>query len=566
VLCVDSRNGLAWDGNPWTGTIRKEPVDTPVLSVAAFTGNQNVGHPADGDRRRDGWVDSPEITIKGEDVRWTRENIWFPHEDLVAGVLANSPDLLVFTGDQVYEGDSPTEAEKSPEEVACLDYLYKWYLWFWAYRDLVSQYPTVCIPDDHDVFQGNLWGWEGRHVSMNNADGGYVMNAEFVKMVERTQTGNLPDPYDPTPIKRGIGVYYTSLKYGGVDFAILEDRKFKTPSAEPFRSEINEQVAFLRKKKGPTYAPRKYEVPEGSILGDRQLSFLRDWATDWKGVEMKVAVSQTIFASVNTGGSIELRRPKRDYDSNGWSPAARNQALLELRKAFAFMIGGDQHLGSIVHHGVDEFGDAGYSLCVPSIANYWTRYWSPIDEGGNRNPDNPRYTGDFFDGFGNRITVYAVANPKGPSELTPLELRRGRTELYRKAVGYGVARFNKAERTIRLECWPRWADPAEGDENQFPGWPLNINQEENYPRSSEHHLALIRVKGMVDPVVQILHEETGEIVYSLRVKGVEHSPRVPVAGTYSVLIGEPGTKNWKKLTGLETGPLKEGDEVLVEFN
>ena len=84
------------------------------------------------------------------------------------------------------------------------------------------------------------------------------------------------------------------------------------------------------------------------------------------------------------------------------------------------MISGDQHLGSIVHHGIDEFGDAGFSLCVPSIANYWTRYWSPIEAGENRLPDSPGYTGDFFDGFANRITIHAAANPKGPAELSPI--------------------------------------------------------------------------------------------------------------------------------------------------
>ncbi len=565
VLCVDPESDLHMAGKPWLGTIRRNPVDSSVLSVAAFAGNQNIGHPADGDRKRDGWVDSPEVGLEGKDVRWTRENMWFPHEELVANVLRNNVDLLVFTGDQVYEGDSPTKPEKTPEESAYLDYLYKWYLWHWAYRDLTAQYPTICIPDDHDVFQGNLWGWVGRHVSMNNADGGYVMSAEFVKMVERTQTANLPDPYDPTPIERGIGVYYTSLKYGGVDFAILEDRKFKTPSAEPYRSEINDRAAALRRQEGESYAPRKSEVPEGNILGERQLRFLQDWATDWRGVEMKVAVSQTIFACVNTGGSIEPAEPKRDHDSNGWPPAARNQALEELRKAFAFMIGGDQHLGSIVHHGIDEFGDAGFSLCVPSIANYWTRYWSPIEAGENRLPDSPGYTGDFFDGFANRITIHAVANPKGPAELSPIELERGRSELYRKAAGYGIVRFDKSERTITMECWPRWANPTEGEENQFPGWPMTIRQEDNYVRSTELYLSEIRTAGMVDPVIQVVHENTDEILYTLRIKGSTYRPRVFEEGLYAVFVGEPGTEDWEKVTGLTAGRAEEGDELLVDF-
>ena len=49
------------------------------------------------------------------------------------------------------------------------------------------------IIDDHDVFQGNLWGAGGRKARRVN-EGGYVMPADWVRMVERTQTSHLPDP------------------------------------------------------------------------------------------------------------------------------------------------------------------------------------------------------------------------------------------------------------------------------------------------------------------------------------------------------------------------------------
>ena len=50
-------------------------------------------------------------------------------------------------------------------------------------------------------------------------------------MVQRQQSWHLPDPVDPAPVERGITVYFTRLRVGGVDFAILEDRKFKTGPA-----------------------------------------------------------------------------------------------------------------------------------------------------------------------------------------------------------------------------------------------------------------------------------------------------------------------------------------------
>jgi len=48
-------------------------------------------------------------------------------------------------------------------------------------------------------------------------------------MVHHIQAGHNPDPHDPSPALNGISNYYCSFNYGGVGFAVLEDRKFKTP-------------------------------------------------------------------------------------------------------------------------------------------------------------------------------------------------------------------------------------------------------------------------------------------------------------------------------------------------
>ena len=83
-----------------------------------------------------------------------------------------------------------------------------------------------------------------------------------------------------------------------------------------------------------------------------------------------------------------------------------------MRRGFAFHYAGDQHLPSIVHHGIDEFGDAGWSFCVPSIAAGYPRSWQPDKEGRTvKNRVNGPNTGDYLDAFGNRMTVWAVGNP-----------------------------------------------------------------------------------------------------------------------------------------------------------
>jgi hypothetical protein len=523
----------------WSGTIQREPVDKETIILAGFTGNHNMSRNA-----RFLGLDRGRFT-------WTKDEVWFPHTDIVEHVSRQKPDVLFFSGDQVYEGASPTAAEKSPEDKAELDYMYKWYLWCWAFRDLTRDRVCVTIPDDHDVYQGNLWGADGRKTNKDNR-GGYIMPAEFIKMVERTQTSHLPDPYDPTPIEQEIGVYYCGMNYGRISFAILEDRKFKSGC-----SGIVPQTASGRADHvvNPSFDPRTADVSGAKLLGERQLKFLKDWAADWRGADMKVALSQTVFANVATHHGDKLVYLIADYDSNGWPQRGRNKALYELRRAFAFMIGGDQHLSTVVHHGVENFNDAGWSFCVPSIANFYPRAWLPLKEGGNRKESTPDYTGEFLDGFGNHITVWAATNPTRATGREP-------AELHDKMPGYGIVKFDKNERTITIECWPRYADPE--TDGQYPGWPITIKQADNYARKAAAYLPAIKVSGMTGPVVQVIDEAKGEIVYTLRIKGTSFRPKVFKDGTYTVKVGEPETVGMKTLKNVRS--ISSDNKQTVEVN
>lgn len=501
----------------WGGIIRRDPIEKPTIVVAGFTGNHNTR----------GGVD------RGQ-YEWTKNAIWFPHADLTANVAKHRPDLLFFSGDQVYEGASPTGAVRGEGETTMLDYMYKWYLFSWAYRDLTKDIPTITIPDDHDVFQGNVWGRGGRATDKDDK-GGYVEDAEFVKMVERTQTSHLPDPYDPTPVDQGIGVYYAPMTIGRISVAIIEDRKFKwgpngvVPPTDTGRADhVND----------PNFDVKSADVPGAQLLGGRQEKFLRDWAADWTGADMKMVVSQTIFGNLATHHGGNLDYLVADYDSNGWPQAGRARALSEMRRGFAFMLGGDQHLSTIVQHGIDDFDDAGWSFCVPSIANFYPRAWNP--PGGRAVKDDgwpedmPDYTGRFLDGFGNHVTVYAATNPGRDMGHEP-------KTLHNRMPGYGIVKFNKRDRTITMENWPRFSDPAAGKKAvQYNGWPKTIKQTDNDGRNKAAWLPKIKVTGMVDPVVQVVDSATGEILYTLRIQGTEFQPWTFKRGHYDIRVGELG--------------------------
>ena len=539
----------------WSGTIRHNPVDKDRTVVAAFTGNYNV-HP---------WG------VGQWEFPWTTEGLWFPHNEVVEHVAGHKPDLLFFSGDQVYEGYSPTAAESSPLDKAELDYLYKWYLWCWAFGELARNTPCICIPDDHDVYHGNIWGAGGRPAKTPD-DGGYVMPPAFVNMVQRTQTSHLPDPYDPTPVEQGIGVYYTSMNYGGVSFAIIEDRKWKSsPTAEiPEGNVVN---GFFQ---NPNFDPAtQADVAGAKLLGDRQLKFLNNWSADWgNNVWMKVVLSQTLFANVATLPKTTINdrvvprlkifapdeypeddRPVADADSGGWPQTGRNKALQEIRRGFTLHICGDQHLGSTIQYGIDDWGDAGFALCVPTIGNCWPRRWFPPQPGGNHKPGTPRYTGDYKDGLGNLISVHAVSNPIVSGHQP--------SDLHDRSPGYGIVKFDKNQRTITLEVWPRYADPKTG--SQYPGWPITINQTDNYGRKATGWLPMINVSGQTRPIVQVIDEQSSEIVYTLRIKGTSFQPKVFKEGTYTVRIGEPGTEKMKTLNSLRPMPAEKCQTIEVNF-
>ena len=529
---------------PFEGHIRAEPIDEDEIVVAAFTGNHNVAMPG---------VDRGEFD-------WIR-GVWFPHQEVVAAVHAHDPDLLFFSGDQVYEGASPTAADF---DQPYLDYLYKWYLWVWAFRDLTADIPAVTIPDDHDVFHGNVWGAGGRATPAGlkgaaaQDAGGYKLPTAWVNMVQRTQTSHLPRPSDSEPVEQGIGVYFTDVLYGGVRFGVIEDRKFKSPPA----SFLPSADVWNGWAQNPDWdAPKQGDPPGAELLGERQERFLDDWAADWSdGVWMKVLLSQTIFANVATipaeamtgsvipglripepGAWVDGDKQAADMDSNGWPRSGRDRALRSIRKGFAVHLAGDQHLASTIRYGVDEFGDAGYTLCVPSVANFWPRRWYPPGGGPDRSDGLTPGTGDFLDGFGNRMTVLAVSNPA--------RWEREPTALHDRVPGYGIARFRRSTREVSLEAWPRWADPAAGG-GPYPGWPVQFRQEQGYGRQAWGFPPTLVVEGTIDPVVQVV-DAGGEIVYTLRINGDRFTPRVFEPGRYTMRVIEVDTESLLLYPGLE---------------
>ena len=517
----------------YEGTIAREPVDSGQVKMAVFSCNGDHG---------------------------------FPDADVPQHVDKHKPDLAVFLGDQFYESTGGFGIQISPIEKSSLDYLRKWLMFGWSYREIFRNIPSACIPDDHDVYHGNVWGEGGKKAPTDQGwsysaqdQGGYKMPPEWVNMVQRTQTSHLPDPYDPTPVKQSIGVYYTSWNYAGISMAILEDRKFKSAPKQALPPEAKVVNGFIQ---NPEFDIKAHYDVKAELLGDRQMNFLEDWATDWReGTDLKVVLSQTNFCTAATlpkgsiidsmvpqlpipepGEYVKGDAPTTDMDSNGWPQKRRDEVLRVIRKCFALHIAGDQHLASMVQYGVDEFGDAGYAFAGPALNNIFPRRWWPPLENHEPLPGRPPYTGDFHDGFGNKMTVLAVANPRKANKKPAI--------IYDRSTGYGIVTFDKQSRTMKIECWPRYADPGKDRDGQYEGWPVTVSQQDNYGRKALGYLPTLEIQGTQDPLVQIISEENGVLEYNLRIKGNAFRPKVFSSGNYTVRVSDPERGREKIMQGI----------------
>lgn len=476
--------------------------------------------------------------ISGGDGSWTHNHFWWPHAETAEKVAFFEPDLYFFAGDQIYESGL-AGIVRQPADIAILDYLYHWNRFLWAFGDLTRHRPTVTIPDDHDVYHGNVWGAGGKAAvgpfRPRSDNGGYIQPPEFVNAVHRTQTSHLPDAFDPTPVEQDISVYYTNMEFGGVSFGIVADRQFKSAP----RTLLHDADVWNGWPRNPEWdAAISGDHPDAILLGERQLTFLDDWAQNWgSDTWMKVLLSQTLLADVASipedamngtvipglpipppGEIVTGYKKAMDMDSNGWPQTGRNKVVDVMRRARAFHVAGDQHLGSLVRYGKDAFGDAGYGFVVPSIANIWPRRWFPPEVSPTRDPARSWYTGDHLDGFGNHMTVLAVANP--------VHSGREPAALYDRTPGYGIIKMNRVTREVSMSAWPRWVDPWEDGARPFGDWPIEFNQEDGDGRAPTAFLARLEYDPQDAPVVKVTDLTDQIHVYSFRPNGSMYEPPV----------------------------------------
>lgn len=425
-------------GEFWTGAVPAEPSPDRPLRVATINCSKAAHRIIDRASRLDGG-----LAVGAALPLYTPSNLYFPYEQALTNLANQRPDVLVAMGDQFYE-NSPTSEDTSlsPD----MDFFYKYLQWLWAVRDLTRNVPTLVLVDDHDVYQGNLWGEGGvAAVDGRTEKGGFGNAVDWVNLVQRVQCGHNPDAFDPTPAAQGMSVYFTRFDYAGTTFVLLEDRKFKTsPDGMP------------------GLAQSRYD-----LLGARQEAMLGTLAGATNPV---VVLTQTMYACVETtrDGVVDGKK-----DSGGYPKPARDRALDAIKAARGVMLCGDTHLSSLVRH-LGPLGDRPMQFAGPALASSYQRWFTPaqaLPEQG----DQPN-TGVARDLLGNDYRVLAVANPKiGHDEVLRNSTTQSVGDRGLKREGYGMLIIDPMQRSFTFESWADDVDPLADAAAPYPGWPYTLS-------------------------------------------------------------------------------------------
>ena len=173
----------------------------------------------------------------------------------------------------------------------------------WAFGDLTRHRPTVTIPDDHDVYHGNVWGsgevrqlpgHTDQHLTMVATSNLLSLSTPCIEHrppIYRT-------PTIPPPFCRTFLCTTPIWSLVGVSFGIVADRMFKSaPRTLLEDAQVRNGWPSVR----DWDAAKDGDHPDAILLGDRQHEFLDDWAKDW-GTQtwMKVFLSATLFSNVAT--------------------------------------------------------------------------------------------------------------------------------------------------------------------------------------------------------------------------------------------------------------------------
>jgi hypothetical protein len=144
------------------------------------------------------------------------------------------------------------------------------------------------------------------------------------------------------------------------------------------------------------------------------------------------------------------------------------------------------------------------------------------------------------------MAVLAVKNGERRPRTTAWE------HLMDKPSGFGLVRFDKSQRTITMECYPFGTEFGKPGAMQMDTWPVIVKQQDNYARKPVAWLPTLNIRGASEPVVQVIEEASGDIVYTLRLSEPRFEPFVFAQGKHTLRVSDPESGKITEMKGVDT--------------
>ncbi len=154
-----------------------------------------------------------------------------------------------------------------------------------------------------------------------------------------------------------------------------------------------------------------------------------------------------------------------------------------------------------------------------------------------------------------------VATRDDPENLSTENIADNQA-IYSASSGIGYIEVNPATRSIIYNRITTEPDSTTKLGAPLPGWPITCMHNMAYDREHVGYLPAVEITGQSNAVIQVINENSGKLLYSLRSSGAAFLPRVFCIGHYTMNIGNPETSTKQSFPNLtprapgETPPIK----------
>ncbi len=251
----------------------------------------------------------------------------FSTQVLTSDVLKQKADLLVFMGGQVNENCFEPASYSSFQDLK-MNYLYKWYLWYFSFQKIIAHHPTLILTNNTDFFTEISTKNRKEYLTLKLKDKKDADN--FIRLVEQTQLPNQALSIDDQKFFEN-----QMFNYGKIQFGFLANSQ---KDSTIFPLSINNQI---------------------DTMPSEEDKFMNFFTLHWENTEMKTIL--THFPILNTD-SLNQQADNLKYP--------QNNVIAQAQKNFSVIISASENNSLLAKCGLKTFSDASYYFLTPALRSF----------------------------------------------------------------------------------------------------------------------------------------------------------------------------------------------------